>query len=123
MQRIDRSKLLDIVGQLKNDGFDYLLKITAVDYKDHLEVDYILMNIDENRDEFLKVDLKNDDAWVPSINNIFMAADWHEREMSEMFGIRIVGREARRLLIEKWDGADPPLRKSFEWNKPYKSLD
>jgi NADH:ubiquinone oxidoreductase subunit C len=38
-----------------------------------------------------------------------------------MFGIEIRGRDAKRLLLEKWDGKEFPLRKSFRWNADYKS--
>lgn len=123
MQKIRRDILLETLENLKNSGFDYLEKITAVDYIDHLEVDYMLLNIDNRKEELLKVDLDNNDAWVPTIMHIFSGADWHEREMFEMFGINVVGREIKRLLIEKWDGVDPPLRKSFKWNQHYKSAD
>ena len=46
---------------------------------------------------------------------VYKAADWHERELSEMFGIEIKGRKVKRLLLEKWNGVDAPLRKSFAW--------
>jgi len=38
-----------------------------------------------------------------------------------MFGIAIEGREVKRLLLEKWDGLEAPLRKSFPWGSDYKS--
>ena len=123
MQKIKREDLLATLEGLKGTGFDYLEKITAVDYVDHLEVDYILLDVEKRRDEFLKVDIDINDAWVPTITHIFGGADWYEREMFEMFGINVVGRKIGRILIEKWDGVDPPLRKSFKWNQPYKSED
>ena len=49
---------------------------------------------------------------------VYKAADWYEREMSEMFGIKIKGRRVKRLLLEKWNGSDFPLRKSFVWGDP-----
>lgn len=123
MKKISRDALLATLEGLKNDGFDYLEKITAVDYVDHLEVDYMLLDLGSGREEMLKVDLDNGDAWVPTVMHIFSGANWHEREMFEMFGINVVGRKIERLLIEKWDGVDPPLRKNFKWNQPYKSAD
>jgi NADH-quinone oxidoreductase subunit C len=111
------------LGELKIKGYDYLKKITAVDYNDHLEVVYILYNMAERKEEIAIVKL---DAKAPEIEtaiNIYKAADWYERELSEMFGIKIIGRKAPRLLLEKWNGSEPPLRKSFVWGNPdYKKI-
>ena len=106
---------------MKNE-YDYLKKVTAVDYPDRLEVVYILYSTDTHEQEIVKVKLPRQNPEIDSITGIYPAADWNEREMSEMFGIRINGRKARRLLLEKWNGADPPLLKSFEWGKDYRKL-
>ncbi len=119
--KIERGQLLQKLAEAHNEGYTYLVKITAVDYSANLEAVYMLRNIDENKDETFEVDLANDDLWLPTIIDRFRAADWYEREMSEMFGIEIRGRVTKRLLLEKWDGADPPLRKSFIWDAPYRS--
>jgi NADH-quinone oxidoreductase subunit C len=108
---------------MKAKGFDYLKKITAVDYVTYLEVVYILYNMSKKEEEIVTVRL--DDVINPEIDTVmgvYMAADWYERELSEMFGIKINGREAKRLLLEEWNGVDPPLRKSFEWGKDYKKM-
>ena len=105
---------------MKSSGFDYLVKITAVDYVDHVDAVYILRNLESAKDEIVEVTLNASDLWLPSVANIHKSADWYERELSEMFGIEIKDRKAPRLLLEKWDGIDPPLRKSFIWDAPYK---
>ncbi|MGC8651885.1 MAG: NADH-quinone oxidoreductase subunit C [Candidatus Micrarchaeia archaeon] len=108
---------------LKAGGFDYLEKITAVDYSTYIESVYMLYSIDSNKEEIVKVKLPSDKPSLPTVIDIFKAADWYERELSEMFGIAIEGRNVRKLLLEEWNGADPPLRKSFEWGKPYRKRD
>ncbi|MGC8622855.1 MAG: NADH-quinone oxidoreductase subunit C [Candidatus Micrarchaeia archaeon] len=102
--------------------FDYLKKLTAVDYNTHFEVVYIFYSIDTKEQEVLKVKLPHEKPEIESITDLFPAADWYEREMQEMFGIKIAGRKARRLLLEKWNGKTPPLLKSFEWGKDYEKL-
>lgn len=104
---------------MKKKGFDYLKGITAVDYKDHLEVVYIIYNTAKKEQETLVVKLGKEES-VHTVTMLYRSADWLERELSEMFGIKIIGREAPRLLLEKWNGTEPPLRKSFEWGKDYK---
>ena len=103
---------------MKEKGYDYLKKITAVDYSDRIEVVYILYNTQSKAEETVIVKLPQQDPEIRTIIHVYKAADWYERELSEMFGIRISGRRARRLLLEKWNGTEAPLRKSFTWGNP-----
>ena len=132
---------------MKEKGFDYLKGITAVDHGDSLEVIYFLYNTSSKSLELLVVKLPTGlqpqplpgipiapqklpatgpnaqtKLEVSTITHIYPAADWYERELSEMFGIKIEGRKAPRLLLEKWNGAAAPLRKSFAWGKPYQKI-
>ena len=104
--------------ELKSKGFNYLRKITAVDQGDHLEVLYMLHGTETKLDEIVMVKLPADRVEVPTVTRLYKAADWYERELSEMFGIGITGRRAKRLLLEEWEGTDAPLRKSFKWGRP-----
>lgn len=111
------------LGDMKTKGYDYLKKITAIDYSDRLEVVYILYSVSEKKEEIVMVKLPTINPKIDTALPIYKAADWYERELSEMFGIKIIGRKAKRLLLEKWNGSDPPLRKSFVWGNPnYKKL-
>ncbi len=115
--------LVKTCEDMKEKGFDYLKKITAIDYVDHLEVVYLIYNIKEKTDEIIKVKLKPESPEIDSVINVYKAADWYEREMYEMFGIKIKGKENKRLLLELWNGVDFPLRKSFAWGKEYKKAE
>lgn len=109
---------------LKSSGYDYLKKVTAVDYGTYLEAVYVVTDLGKGSDEVVRVNLPVGSPEVATVTGLYPAADWYERELAEMFGIRIRGRNAKRLLLEKWDGADPPLRKSFVWGKrDYKKVD
>lgn len=111
------------LGEMKLKGYNYLKKITAIDYIDHLEVVYIIYDLSLKKDEIITVKLPSTDPKIPSVIGLYKAADWYERELFEMFGIKITGRKTKRLLLEKWNGTDPPLRKSFVWGNPnYKKL-
>lgn len=121
--KIDRKDIAKMAEELKTKGYSYLVKITAVDYEKTLEVIYIFRDMRGNKEETLEVELDPADAWVPTLIGEFGAADWYEREMSEMFGIEIKGRNAERLLLEKWNGKAAPLRKNFTWNAPYETSD
>lgn len=111
---------------LKKRHFDYLKKITAVDYIQYMEVVYMLYNIQERKEEIVKLKLVVDQKIplsIPTVMHIYKAADWYERELQEMFGIMIEGRDAKRLLLDEWNGVGYPLRKSFEWGKDYERQD
>lgn len=103
--------------ELKSKGYDYLKGITAVDYVTHIEVVYIIYNTSTHEQEIIRAKLPPENPYVDTIISIYKAADWYERELSEMFGIKIGGRKVRRLLLEEWNGAGAPLRKNFEWGK------
>jgi len=118
--KIEREELIEKLRELSRSGYNYLVKITAVDYIDHLEVIYFIRNMQNKKEEHVRLDLKDGES-LPTVIEIYKSADYYERELSEMFGIAIEGREVKRLLLEKWDGLEAPLRKSFPWGSDYKS--
>lgn len=79
---------------------------------------YIIYSPAKRASEIVKVKIGSAKPSIPTIMKTYSGADWHERELSEMFGIEIKGRKAPRLLLEKWNGIDAPLRKSFVWGDP-----
>lgn len=119
--KIDRDQLVSQIERMIKNGYGYLVKITAVDYNDHVEAVYMLRDMDAGKDETLEVEMNGGDLWLPSVEKHFKGADWYERELYEMFGIAIKGRRTERLLLEKWDGDSPPLRKDFVWGVQYKT--
>jgi NADH-quinone oxidoreductase subunit C len=119
--KVDAGELLNTIRNLKEQGYDYLVKITAVDYNDHIDAVYIVRNIEARKTEVVEVKLPAKSPKLPSIMEYHEAADWYERELSEMFGIKIRNRAVRRLLLEKWDGEGAPLRKDFEWGAEYEA--
>ena len=121
MQEIQKEALVQTLENMKK-RYDYLKNITAVDYPDGLEVVYVLYSTVSKEQELVKVKLPHENPNIESVVEVYPAADWHERELFEMFGIKIFGRKVGRLLLEKWNGVDPPLLKSFEWGKDYRKI-
>jgi NADH-quinone oxidoreductase subunit C len=105
--------------------FDLLVDITAVDYLKfpgredgpRFEVVYHLYSIPHNHRVRLKVRVEEDDAAVPTATGLWPIADWLEREVWDMFGIRFEGHpDLRRLLLyEEFVGH--PLRKDYPINR------
>lgn len=114
-------KLQDVARSLRFDlGYNYLSNLTAVDYIDDekMQVVYHLYKMEEGGPHvYLKVDTDRDTPQVPSLVPIFGGADFQEREVYDMFGIRFLGHpNMKRILL--WEGFDGyPLRK--DWQEAY----
>ncbi len=94
--------------------FDFLSSVTAVDYREYFEVVYQLTSIKNNHSLVLKVrcDDRNN-AVVPSVVNLWQGADFQEREIFDLFGIKFEGHpDLKRIFLwEQFPGH--PLRKDF----------
>ena len=75
---------------------------------------YCLYSFKNNWSVNIKVKLDAQKPAVDSVTSIYRGADWHEREMAEMFGIDIIGHPNLKTLLLAGDEDTPPLRKSFE---------
>ncbi|OGT92386.1 MAG: hypothetical protein A2083_10190, partial [Gemmatimonadetes bacterium GWC2_71_9] len=106
---------------LKNDPverYDYLTDITAVEYRDRelpIEVVYQLRSLKRKLDLRLKVELPKDRPLeVDTITDLWKGANWLEREVWDMFGIRFAGHpDLRRILMWETYSEGHPLRKDF----------
>lgn len=115
-------RILDVVRYLHMEmGFDQFRDLTAVDYPpDRMEVVYNLTSHDGFRHIALKCKLPRapvdgaDLPTLPSITSVFLGADWLEREVFDLFGIRFAGHPyLRRLMMpDAWVGH--PLRKDYD---------
>lgn len=116
---IDRNHLLDIVRIIRDNAalsLKYLNFITAVDYleqKNQFHIVYHFTNLENDNRLRLILPVPGKDAWIPSITSVYPSANWHEREMMEMFGIEVKDHpDPRKLLLPDWVNENP-LRKSF----------
>lgn len=97
-------------------GFDYLVDISSVDHfgdEPRFEVVYELYSMRDGVHLRLKITVSEDECVAPTVSDIWPTADWHEREIFDMMGIRFAGHpDLRRILM--WEGYPyHPLRKDF----------
>ena len=98
-------------------GFDMLAALSAVDYwpqrQPRFHVVYQFKNIAQKLRLEIRVPLDGDEPELDSIWEIFPNANWHERELWDMFGLHIKNHpDLRRILMpEDWVGH--PLRKDY----------
>jgi len=114
---IARGFLREACSLLKLDlGFTFLADVTAVDWypsEPRFEVVYHLLSMKSKERLRLKVKLAGDDANVESVTGIWPAANFFEREVYDLFGVRFAGHpNLRRIMMpEDWEGH--PLRKDY----------
>lgn len=115
--RIKASALREICLHARDKlGFNYLIDVSSVDHfgnEPRYEVVYELYSMKDCVHLRLKIVVSEDDCTVPTVSDIWPTADWHEREVYDMMGLRFADHpDLRRILM--WDGYPyHPLRKDF----------
>jgi NADH-quinone oxidoreductase subunit C len=98
---------------LRDFGFEYLNCLSGADWVTHLEVVYDLSSLQHPNKAHVRVKMDRENPQVRTVSDLWRAADWHERECYDMFGVRFDGHpDHRRILLpEDWVGY--PLRKDY----------
>jgi NADH-quinone oxidoreductase subunit C len=113
----DAERIAEVCGFAKKDlGFDYLTDISSIDNygtDPRFTLVYHLYGYGHHCFVRLKADVSEEKSEAPSVTGIWRTADWHEREIYDMMGIRFRGHpDLRRILM--WEGYPYfPLRKDF----------
>ena len=114
---VSADKIVPLAKHLRSDPplhFNFLSFLTSIDWKDRFEVVYYATSTLHQHKLVIKVTLPHDDkAELPSVTSIWPTADWHEREVFDLMGIRFSGHyNLRRILLpDDWEGY--PLRKDY----------
>ena len=125
---VDRAALRDVLAFCRDAGalaFDVLMDLTAVDYVKYpgredgprFEVVYHLYALAHNHRLRVKVRVDEDDAVVPTAVPLWPIANWFEREVWDMFGIRFEGHPDLRRLLMYEEFVGHPLRKDYPINR------
>jgi NADH-quinone oxidoreductase subunit C len=111
------AKIASVCGFLKYDQkFVRLSSVTAVDRypaEPRFEVVYHLHSIERNERVRLKCRLGGGQPEIDSVTSVWRSANWYEREVFDLFGIRFAGHpDLRRIMMpDDWEGH--PLRKDY----------
>ena len=104
------------VEELKNDGYEMMVDLTAIDWfrkkEPRFEVVVNFLSVSKNKRTSIKVKL-NDELTIPSITSLYPSANFYEREVFDMFGINFENHPdlTRILMPDDWVGH--PLRLSL----------
>ena len=115
---ISSEKIIEVCQTLRDDfGFTFLEVETAVDYwpqqEPRFHVIYQLYSIDKNIRIGLRVPISGVNPSLPSLVDLFANANWREREIWDMFGIRFEGHPDLRRILMPHDLQGHPLRKDY----------
>ncbi len=96
-------------------GFDYMFCLTCVDWKTHLTMVYHLSSTRYRYNIVVKAKLDRAVPEIETICDIWRTAEFHEREVYELFGVKFLNHPDLRLLIlpDGWEGKNP-MRKDYE---------
>jgi NADH:ubiquinone oxidoreductase subunit C len=94
--------------------FDYMFCLTCVDWKTHLTMVYHLTSTRYRHHVVVKSKLDREKPEIQTICDIWRTAEFHEREVYEMFGVNFLDHPDLRLLILPDDWVGYPLRKDYE---------
>ena len=114
---------MQVMSFLKNDPrllFNVLVDITAVDYPDReprFDIVYNLLAIPAHRRLRILARIGGEEPTISSLTSLWGSANWLEREVWDMFGIRFAGHPdlKRILMYEEFEGH--PLRKDYPIHK------
>ncbi|MGH9443596.1 MAG: NADH-quinone oxidoreductase subunit C [Thermoanaerobaculia bacterium] len=113
---VRRETIAEVARQLKDaQDFKYCVDVTAVDWRDRVprfDVVYHFYSFSKNSRVRVKLACADGED-VPTIATVYLAANWSEREVFDLYGIRFSGHPDLRRLVT-WDGFQGhPLRKDF----------
>jgi NADH-quinone oxidoreductase subunit C len=115
---VARERIAEVLATLRQDSqcqFEVLIDICGVDYPEReqrFEVVYHLLSA--RRNQRIRVKCATDeDAPVPSVVDVYPAANWFEREAYDMFGILFSGHPDLRRILTDYGFQGHPLRKDF----------
>lgn len=105
-----------LAADMKNGvlGMDYLFCLTCIDWKTHLTMVYHLSSTKHRHTLVLKSNLDRNQPEIDSVSAIWRTAEFHEREVFELFGVQFRNHPDLRKLILTDDFEGYPLRKDFE---------
>jgi NADH-quinone oxidoreductase subunit C len=123
---VDKAALVEVCLWLRDQqGFDQLSFVTAIDYlgkeaaegvageEARLEVVYRLTS-SKGGSLVLRYNIKRDGEDIPSVIDVWKSADWHERELFDMFGIEVKGHPNLKRILLPEDWKCHPLRKDAD---------
>lgn len=110
--------IIEISQALRDEfGFNFLCELTAVDYwpeeEPRFHIVYGYYSHANNSRMALRVPLNGDHPSIRTLTDLYPGANWHEREVWDMFGVKFDGHPDLRRVLMPYDWEGHPLRKDY----------
>lgn len=112
---IPKDEVLNILENLKNLQYDMLVELSCVDYlaqNNSFEIFYELLSITKKKRIRVKTTILQNEK-IESVSKIFKSANWSEREVYDMFGVKFINHPNLKRILMPDDWYDHPLRKTY----------
>jgi NADH-quinone oxidoreductase subunit C len=114
----EAGQIVQICQTLRDEfGFDFLCELTAVDYWPEVEPRFnLIYGFYSHANQVrmaIRVPLNGDNPSIATIEGVYAGANWHEREVWDMFGINFDGSHDLRRILMPFDWEGHPLRKDY----------
>lgn len=125
---IDPEKIVEFLRVCRDENrlrFELLIDLSATDPKaddPNLWVNLNLLSVERRQRLAIKAILPKSAPKLPSSTPVYRAAQWHERECAEMFGITFTGHPDPRNILLPDDWVGHPMRKDYEFPKEYHGI-
>jgi len=111
MRRVAVADWVTELAACRASGFDALDMVAGIDRLETIEVVVSLMRSSDAAVELVSTELGTDRT-LESLEGVYAGSAWYERELAEMFGVRIAGATDTRPLLRRTDEGAPTLLKS-----------
>ena len=117
---VEAGSLLEVLRALRDaHGYRYYVSATAVDGSEEIELLHGVRNLETNDDFWVRVRLPRDRPEVDSAAFVYAGAEWHEREVLDLFGVTFRSHPDPRRILMPDDYEGHPLRKDFPIDTPW----
>ncbi len=122
---IDPAEILSVCRFLRDDerlAMDHLECLAGVDYKDRVEVVYVVYSMKHRHRYTMKCRMPREAPRLSTVESVWRVANWHEREAYDLIGVVFEGHsDLRRILLpDDWEGH--PLRKDYKFPTSYREM-
>ena len=117
--RVSKPNYFQAAEYLRNQGFQRLLTISAVDWIERgtFEIYFLVHKLHENLYVKVATEIPRDNPTIPSLSKLWLNAAMHEREAWELFGVSFEGNQILKPLFLEDPVEIPPFRKDFNWRE------
>ena len=113
---VNKNSIVGVMKYLRDElEYDMLMELSAIDYlalKDGYEVFYEMLSLSKHKRLRVKCFVQKDES-IESVTSIFKSANWSEREMYDMLGVKVANHFNLKRLIMPDDWYDHPLKKTY----------